>query len=555
MPNVQYSGQRPWNSSYPTGVRWGDELGFSPIAQLFDETVLKFASCDAILFRGHHYSFDWTAKEVRKLASALIANSFGGARVALLLPNAPFHPVSFFSILKAGGSVVQLSTFDAEVQMLHKLIDSQATVLFTTDNPVQLEKAYSAARNSNVLKIIVFEEARWGLDVLHPPIVEDDFLETYDRFVGAVENTPKFSTATSEQIALIQYTGGTTGLPKGAIITHGNIAAAVASYRRWFDSAEGVGREIVICALPLSHVYGLVTIFIKSFLAGSLISLHHRFKVADVLRDVAELKATTLPAVPTIWKEIVDFPGIEKLDLSSLKLCSAGGAPLSTSLKERVEALTGQFLRGGWGMTETVSAGTNRPATGLRKSGSIGVPLPGLDLEVVSLENGMSVAPGNVGEIRVRGANVISGYLHGRDHEAFADGWFRTGDLGYMDSDGYVFLVGRRKEMIIVNGLNVYPLVVEQAILSHPKIDEAIVIGVPDQRSGESISAYVTLREGSQYLELDELREHLGHLLGKHELPASLHIREALPKTSVGKLSRLDLMTELGISPAASTHV
>ncbi|MGV7219623.1 AMP-binding protein [Bradyrhizobium sp. UFLA05-112] len=526
-------------------------MEISTVNRLFDDAVTRFADRDAILFARRRFTFKWIATEVERLALALMAHPPHPERIALLLPNAPFHPIAFFATLKIGGTVVNLTTFDSEAQVAYKLSDSEATTLITTDDPDILAKAKAAVGRCGVIRIVVIEEAKWGRDVLHPPIQEDEIVIRYERFLREASIVTRFDEVTSEQLALIQYTGGTTGAPKGAMITHANISAALSSYFHWFDSAEAVGPEIVICALPVSHVYGLVTIFLKSFLTGALVSMHYRFKVADVLRDIVELRATTLPAVPTIWKEIVDYPGVETYDLSSLRLCSAGGAPLPISVKERVEALTGRFLRGGWGMTETIAAGTNRPSTGFRKDGSIGIPLPGLDLQIVSLVDRTPLPTGEVGEICVRGQNVIAGYLQGRDAESFEHGWFKTGDLGFLDADGFVSIVGRRKEMIIVNGLNVYPMVVEQAILGHPNVDEVIVVGIPDERRGEAVGAFVTLRFSCDGLGIDELREYLSDKLGRHELPTSLSIRQALPRTPVGKPSRRELLRELGFDDTA----
>jgi long-chain acyl-CoA synthetase len=280
---------------------------------------------------------------------------------------------------------------------------------------------------------------------------------------------------------------------------------------------------------------------------GCELLLRPRFDVATTLSDIEVKRATVFPGVPTMWIALANTPGIETRDFSSLRRVSSGGAPLPVEVAEQFQNLTGQRLGGGWGMTETSPAGTAFPNEWVGKTGSIGLPLPGIDMDVVALDDPRRrLRLGEKGEIRIKGPNVTKGYWNAPEATAaaFVDGWLLTGDIGYMDEDGYFYLVDRKKDMIISGGFNVYPSVIEEAIWEHPAVAAVCVIGVPDAYRGEAAKAFVQLRPGAQAFTLDELRVFLGDKVGRHEMPAHLEFRDALPKTAVGKLSKKELIEE-----------
>ena len=353
---------------------------------------------------------------------------------------------------------------------------------------------------------------------------------------------------TKDDIALLQYTGATTGLPKAAVLTHANLTAAVTSYRVWVAGQRPPGAappDRVIMVLPLFHIYGLSSVMLRHLSAGNELMLRPRFDVEQILRDIEVERATYFPGVPTMWIAIVNYPGIEKRDFSSLRQVASGGAPLPIEIAERFQHLTGLPLPSGWGMTETSPAGISPPAGPVRKPGSIGMPLPGITAQIVALDDQHKVLGANeVGELRIKGANVMQAYWNKpQETEAvFADGFFLTGDVGYFDEDGFFFLVDRKKEMIISGGFNVYPVKIEYAIYEHPDVEEALVIGIPDAYRGEAAKAFVKLKPGAQELTLEALRDFLADKLGRHELPAALEIRASLPRTSVGKFSKTELI-------------
>ena len=341
------------------------------------------------------------------------------------------------------------------------------------------------------------------------------------------------------------------------MLSHGNLTSAVSIYDVWGKKARAERNAIerTICVLPLFHIYALTVILLRSLERGDLISLHQRFDLTAVMRDIEVKRATVFPGVPTMWIAIASLPDLESRDLSSLVSCGSGGAPLPVEVARIFERKTNMKLKSGWGMTETCSPGTGHPQEGPDKPGSIGLMLPGIEMDVVSLEDPKQTMPtGEVGEIRIRGPNVTKGYW-GRTKEtaeAFVGDRFLTGDIGYVDSDGYFYLVDRKKDMIISGGFNVYPQMIEQAIYTHPSVQEVIVIGIPDDYRGEAAKAFIKLRADAKPFPLDELKAFLTGKLGKHEIPAALDFVDELPRTSVGKLSRHELRQQQPSPPQSS---
>ena len=540
-----------WEKHYPPGLAWDTPIGVGTIPALFGQAVADHASRTAIEYRDRPISFAELGRAVDATASAFLKRGLKAQEaIAIYLPNSPLHPVVFFGGLKAGGKIVHLSPLDAERELMHKLKDSGARILVTTNFGHFLPNACKMLNAGLVDQVIVDEDAAWGsapIPTLTLPDRPD--VVSYSKFAAEGRPPAQWPDVTPHDIALIQYTGGTTGVPKGAILSHGNLTAAVAIYDAWFagnDPALGNDGK-VIAVLPLFHIYALTTILLLSIKRGAEILLRIRFDVESVLRDIEVKRATSFPGVPTMWIALTNHPGIEKRDLSSLRYCGSGGAPLPVETAKSLNQRTGITLRGGWGMTETGPAGTGFPLHEQVRLGSIGIPLPGIELGVVSLEDSHRALPaGEIGELRVKGPNVTRGYWNRPEESAasFADGYFLTGDIGYMDDDGYFFIVDRKKDMIISSGFNVYPQMIEQAIYEHPDVEEVLVIGIADAYRGEAAKAFVKLREGAPALTLEALRDFLSSRIGRHEMPAALELRAALPRTSVGKLSKKELIEE-----------
>jgi long-chain acyl-CoA synthetase len=547
----------PGEQFYPEGVRWDDPIARGTLPDLLSTAAAEFGSRPAIEFRDRPISFTGLEELVETAAAAFLRAGYGKeSSVALFLGNSPDHPVNFFGALKAGARVVHLSPLDGEIALSHKLSDSGARVLVTSNLSALLPTALKFLDKGLLDRLIVCEDDNWGkAGTPQTPLPNDPAVITYKQFTEGALRPEQWPDMSADDVALLQYTGGTTGLPKGAMLSHGNLTSAVSVYDVWGkpSRAERNAIERVICVLPLFHIYALTVVLLGSLRRGNLISLHQRFDVEAVMRDIEVKRATAFPGVPTMWIAIAALPDLDKRDLSSLVSVGSGGAPLPVEVARILERRVGMKLKSGWGMTETCSPGTAHPKEGPDKPGSIGLMLPGIEMDVVSLEDSKQVLPtGEVGEIRIRGPNVTKGYWNRPKEtaEAFVGDRFLTGDIGYMDSDGYFYLVDRKKDMIISGGFNVYPQMIEQAIYTHPSVQEVIVIGIPDDYRGEAAKAFIKLRDGAKPFTLDELKAFLTGKLGKHEIPAAVDFVDELPRTPVGKLSRHELRQQ---QPSAST--
>jgi long-chain acyl-CoA synthetase len=541
----------PGEQFYPEGVRWDDPIARGTLPGLLSKAASQYGARPAIEFRDRPISYSALEAMVEVAASAFLRAGYGkNNSVALFLGNSPDHPVNFFGALKAGARIVHLSPLDGERALSHKLSDSGARILVTSNLATLLPTALKFLDKGLLDRLIICEDDDWGaVGNPHTPIPDNPVIITFKTFVEGATSPAQWPVISADDVALLQYTGGTTGLPKGAMLSHGNLTSAVSIYDVWSRKArtERNSIERVVCALPLFHIFALTVILLSCLEHGDLISLHQRFDVEAVMRDIEVKRATAFPGVPTMWIAIASLPDLESRDLSSLVTCASGGAPLPVEVARILERKANMKLRSGWGMTETCSPGTGHPPQGPEKPGSIGLMLPGIEMEVVALDDAKKIlATGEVGEIRIKGPNVTRGYWNrpAETAEAFVGDRFLTGDIGYMDQDGYFYLVDRKKDMIISGGFNVYPQMIEQAIYEHPAVQEVIVIGIPDDYRGEAAKAFIKLRAGAKAFPLEELKAFLSGKLGKHEIPAALDFVNELPRTSVGKLSRHELRNQ-----------
>jgi len=557
--------QQPWIKSYPPGVQWDAPLPAMPVQQILDDAAARWPEHTALEFMGRKTSY----RELQELTNRAAAGfqKLGvapGVHVGLFLPNTPHYVIAFFGVLKAGGTVVNYSPLDAAKVLEHKVEDSRSDIMVTLDLAALYPQMRGLMGKSRLQKLVV-----GSLDEMsaHPQAVRAHLqgagmlaeVQADDMqmpFSALLDNDGSFERHAMpanlhDAVAVLQYTGGTTGLPKGAMLTHANLSSAVAQIMAIVSGEPRVleeGRERVLAVLPLFHIYALTVDMLFGLRLGAEIVLHTRFDADAVLKDLAAKKITVFPGVPTMYTAILNHPDAGNYDLSSLKFCGSGGAPLPVEVNQRFQQATGCSLLEGWGMTETSPTGTFTPAHAPQRAGSCGLPTVGVTMKFISVDDPeQTVAQGERGELCIKGPNVMKGYWNKPEATAesmTSDGFFRTGDVGYMDQDGYIYIVDRTKDMILCSGYNVYPRVVEEAIYEHPSVSEVSVIGIPDAYRGQSPKAFVTLKKDAARFTLEELQAFLKSRLGKHEMVQALEIREALPKTPVGKLSKKELYAE-----------
>lgn len=539
----------PWQQYFPQACEWDSPLNIGTLDVLLRDSVATFADRPAFDFRGRTLSFRSFGDMVDRLAAGLLAHGVGrGESIAVYLPNTLFHPLAFFAIARTGARIVHLSPLDAPRELRHKLKLARATRMITTNQAGFLPKALDLLDSGDLSILWVGDDALWGPSPVQPleiPPVSGLHLLSKLMDVLVPDAWPALRT---DDVAVLQFTGGTTGWPKAAMLSHGNLSAACDMYRHWFEDepvTPGEGKAIGV--LPLFHIYALTAVLLRNIRDGHQILLHERFDIDAVLNDITVKRATAFAAVPTMWVALLNKPGAAALDFTSLKSCVSGGAPLPNDVKLRLEALIGNRLCNGWGMTETSPAGTRVPASAVSRPGLIGIPLAGVDLRVVSMDDPLRVLPpGEIGELAIRGPNVFKGYFTDLEasKDAFADGYFLTGDIGRMDAQGLFDIVDRRKNMIISGGFNVYPAAVEDAIYEHPAVAEVIVIGIADDYRGQAAKAFVTLKAGAEPFTVEDLQAFLADRLGRHEMPRHLEFRAALPRSAAGKLLARVLVEE-----------
>ncbi|WP_448202508.1 long-chain-fatty-acid--CoA ligase [Azospirillum sp. sgz302134] len=546
-----------WDRGYPPDVDWNASLPVLPVTALLDESAARFARHPFLDFMGKRTTYAEVAALVDRAAKGFQAIGVGkGVRVGLFLPNTPYYVVCFYAILKAGGTVVNFNPLYAERELQHQIADSGIDLMVTLDLAVLYDKMARMLAESRLKRLVVCAMAdilpfpkNWLFPIVKRAEVArvpaDDRHLTF-RQLTANDGRPKpVAIDPKEDVAVLQYTGGTTGVPKGAMLTHANLTANAEQCRLWFVGAR-LGEERMLGVLPFFHVFAMTVVMNFSIRIGAEIVMLPRFDLDQVMETIHKKRPTLFPAVPTIYTAINHHKHLERFDLSSIRFCISGGAPLPVEVKEAFERATGCVLVEGYGLSECSPVATVNPMTGANKVASIGLPLPGTVIEILSLEEPRRVLPpGEKGEVCIRGPQVMKGYWKKPDETAMTlvDGRLHTGDVGLMDEEGYTYVVDRIKDMILCSGFNVYPRNVEEAIYLHPAVAECVVAGVPDEYRGQTVKAYIRVDEG-QTLTSDELIDFLKDKLSPIEMPKVIEFRDTLPKTMIGKLSRKALLDE-----------
>ena len=550
----------PWEKSYPENVDWNAPLPTGALHRLLDDAVARFGDRPAIDFMDKITSYRELGEQANKAAEGFQKLGVGkGKKVGIFLPNCPAFVAVYYGVLKAGGTVVNYNPLYAIEEIKNQIEDSETDILVTLDLSILYDKARLALDQTRLTKLVIVSMAEMlpGLKKLLFPIVKRSEIakvprdSRHLRFSALLDNAGRptpIEIDAKEDIAVLQYTGGTTGTSKGAMLTHANLSANVAQGAMMMPGADE-GSEVMVGVLPLFHVFAMAVVMNFSIKIGAKMILLPRFELDTVLKVIDKKRPSFFPAVPTIYIAINGHPDVAagKYDLSSIKLCLSGGASLPREVQEKFQELSGCTLVEGYGLSETAPIATCNPTTpGGSREGSLGVPVPGTVVDICSIDEPEKVLPqGEIGEICISGPQVMKGYWK-RDEEnerAFAGGRFHTGDVGRIDEDGYVYLIDRLKEVIIAGGYNIYPRHVEEAIYKHPSVLEVTVIGVDDARRQQTVKAFVRLKDGESLTD-DALTEFLKDKLSPIEMPKQIEFRDELPKTIIGKLSKKELIAE-----------
>ena len=547
----------PWERSYPAGLDWREPVVREPLWLALDRAVADYGALPCLDFLGRYYSYAEVGALVARTAKGL--QDIGvekGTRVALFLPNTPYYVICYFAVMKLGGIVVNLNPLYAEEEVHALLVDSGAEYAVTLDLKLLLPKLVTALGRCALKQVVVgtmgeilrfpqrqlFAIAKRG-DLARVPSGDGRYL----RYTDLIDNAGDFRPAAVgvDDVAVLQYTGGTTGVPKGAMLTHGSISANVGQLHRWFIGVQP-GEQRVLAVLPLFHVFAMTVNMHLAIRIAAEIILLPRFEIDTLLKTIARRRPTFFPGVPTLFNALLHTPKLEHYDLTCIEYCISGGASLPAPVREGFESLTGGKLFEGYGLSEASPVATCNPITGGSRAGSIGLPLPATEVVLRSLDDRETpVAPGEQGEICLRGPQVMAGYWQKPVETAatLRDGWLHTGDVGYMDEDGYFYLVDRLKEVIVSGGYKVYPRLIEEAIHRHPAVAEVTVCGIPDEYRGEVPKAFVRLKD-AESLTPEALREFLADKISPMEIPRQVEFRDVLPKTIIGKLSKKELIAE-----------
>ncbi|HEV2888913.1 MAG TPA: AMP-binding protein [Frankiaceae bacterium] len=558
-PKITYA-DKPWLASYPPEVPGDYEFPEVPLTRLLDDAAASFPTTTALAFLGTRITYRELKEQVDRFATALAGLGVTkGDRVALVLPNCPQNVIAFFAALRLGAVVVEHNPLYTETEMAHQLADCGAEVVVCLDKVYDTVAAvrgrtsvkhvvvasvvdYLPAKERLLLQLPVAKAKRTKAEITAPV---PKGTKTFLRLLAAAK-TPARQVAVDPRndLALLQYTGGTTGLSKGAKLTHYNLVANAYQNRLWLPDVQA-GREVTLAVLPLFHAYGLTVCMNLTVLIGGTLVLIPKFDLPAVFKAIDEFKPTLFPGVPPIYKAIVDSPEVRRHDLKSIKACISGAMKLPLETQEQFEKVSGGRLVEGYGMTETSPSTHGNPVYGKRKIGTIGMPLPGTECKVVDQDDPSKEVPiGEPGELLIRGPQVFSGYWNRDDETPLTDdGYVLTGDVARMDDEGYFEIVDRKKELIIAGGFNIYPSEVENVLFSLEGVADCVVAGVPDRYRGETVKAYVVRQPGSTLTEEDVVAHCAEHLTA-YKVPKIVEFRESLPRTMVGKVLRRVLLEE-----------
>ena len=548
--------EKPWLQHYEEAVPQTVKYPQETLSILLQEAVEQYAQESAISFFGRTLNYGRLNRLVDQFAAVLHRLGVGkGDRVAIILPNLPQYPIAHYAIMRLGAIIVPTNPLYVERELKYQLNDSGAKAVIVLNLLYPRLKAIRA--ETGVKDIIVT-----GVKDYLPPLLK--FLypikEKKEGTAVKVKKEPGIhffaelmkqklppapgNTVSLSDTAMFLYTGGTTGISKGTVLTHENLVSNAYQTRTWMWDIRN-GKEVILSVLPFFHAYGMTTCMHLALVSRSMALLVPRFDAKQVLGLIQKHRVTIFPGVPTIYIAINNHPDVKKYNLRSIRACISGGAALPVEVQQKFEQITGGRLVEGYGLSEASPVTHANPIYGLRKEGSIGMPFPNTNAKIVDLETSQDLPVGQIGELAVSGPQVMGEYWNKEEEtsRALRDGWVFTGDVAKMDKDGYFYIVDRKKDVIIASGFNVYPLEIEKVLFQHPNVLETAVIGIPDEYRGEVVKAYIVLKEGKTAT-TEEIIEFCKDKLAHFKIPKTVEFRQELPKSMIGKVLRRVLAEE-----------
>jgi long-chain acyl-CoA synthetase len=549
--------EKTWHRFYDEGVPFDIDPPQDPIFACLERSAQAFPHVTATEFIGARLTYQQLADQVKRFAASL--SQLGvepGDRVAIMLPNCPQTIIAYYAILRIGGVAVMTNPMYVERELGHQLRDAGAKVLVGLDHLYpRIDRVWKDTAIKQLVITSIRDYLPFPLNFLYPFKAKKQNLNMKVPYGGSIHsfkrlvkdspgNPPRPEVAVND-LALLQYTGATTGVAKGVMLTHGNLVANFMQISAWLPTLN-CGEERFICVLPFFHVFGMTTAMNWPIYLAATMTLLPRFETKDFLKTINKSRPTIALLVPTIFTALINYPEISKYNLSSINYVVSGSAPLPVEIMNRFEKLTGSVILEGYGLTEASPVTHVNPVKSKRKAGSIGIALPSTDARIVDLETGTEEQQvGQPGELVIKGPQVMKGYWNMDEETAktIKDGWLHTGDIAHMDEDGYVFIIDRKKDMIIAGGYNIYPRDIDEVLYEHPKIADAVTIGVPDEYRGETVKIFVVVKPGETLTE-EEVMAHCKERLASYKVPRLVEFRDELPKTMVGKVLRKELRSE-----------
>ncbi|SET64540.1 long-chain acyl-CoA synthetase [Oceanobacillus limi] len=530
--------EKVWLKAYPEHIAKEIEIPNISVPDMLQRTIANYADHKAIHFYGKEFSYQELGAQTGAFASVLQEDQFvKGDRVAIMLPNCPQYVISYYGTLLAGGTVTQVNPMLVGKELEHILTDSGAEtiVIYEPLLPV-LNQILDHTSVKRIIKVNLE-----GRDT------DDGLVVGFTQFLKSATKLPEpVAIDPQEDVAVLQYTGGTTGRSKGAMLTHRNVIANVVQVYEYFKDVIEPGKDRYLTVIPLFHVFGMTSCMNLSIYSGSMSIMLPRFDLEEVLQTIKNLQPTSFPGVPTMYVGITNHPKAEQYGIDSIRLCNSGSAPMPGELLRSFEKKTGAKILEGYGLSESSPVTHCNPSFSTRKPGSIGIGIPSTEYKIVDLAEGTEEVPvGELGEVIIKGPQVMKGYwnMPQETENALRDGWLYTGDIARVDEDGYVYIIDRKKDLIIAGGFNIYPRDVEEVIYEHPAVMEAVVVGIPDAYRGETVKAVVVLKEGASCTQ-EELIAYCRENMAAYKVPRVVEFRDELPKTNVGKILRRAIREE-----------